>query len=271
VLGIILMEIRSELRSQSTTDGGRPHHATVLEVNRSDGYGYCTWRENPAGTAARLRVHEFPTAALAMLALRRSARSGAGPNLYFVTPLGAMLQQNRTCTATSLGSIRPPPPGHEHLEPPRPPLFARPDVEGHTLTMRNSYFGDSTETGAPTRPTAAAEGGRSPRPARSRTSCSRRDAGGVATCGGRARTRRRLRACYDVATGVASELRSDANYSRSPACDGLAESALADGRVPGPGGTTTGSGAERLCGGTWATRTSPRSEGRSDGSLDPCP
>ena len=81
--------------------------------------------------------------------------------------------------------------------------------------------------------------------------------------------------CYDVATGVASELQDDGDYARvSCLADGLADSPLADGRVPDVGESyyylVRG---ENVCGvGTWGdSNITPDPRDALDGSLDPCP
>ncbi len=250
-------------------------------VAQSDGYLYVA-EENREGTAARLRVHGFPTAAQVMLALPTERDvTPTAPNLYFVSTAGAMLQQNPDVYGYELGLDPTSPAGDTSTwDPPStssPPLGL--DAGGdNTLTMRNSYFGDLDGDGrGDATDCSPREGGALAPPGEvTNLLLSRGTPSGTASLQWASQDSAVGRdTCYDVATGVSSELSSDQDYSRvSCLADGLADSPYSDGRVPDPGeGYYYLVRGQNICGvGTWGdSNITPDPRDSLDGSLDPCP
>ena len=77
----------------------------AIRVNRADGYAYLyVAEENPAHTAARLRIHDLPTSPNVLLVLpTENAGAVPAPNLFLVTPNGVMVQQNPDVIGYELG------------------------------------------------------------------------------------------------------------------------------------------------------------------------
>lgn len=262
---------------------GYERDVDATRVNRSDGYGFLYVAEqNPAHTNARLRIHDLPTALTPLLVLPTEGVGAVpSPNLYLVTPGGAMLQQNPDVLGYEFG-LDPTSAIHDTLGW-DPPSLTSPqrgfDAGGdNTLSMRNSYFndidGDGIGDGADCAPLEA--GVWAPPVEVTGVKVDRVVSTGVTSIRWSSQaTTVGAAACYDIATGFAADLTADDGFAQASCfADDLSGVSLPDLRPLADGAAYWYLvRAENLCGtGTWGnSNVVPDPRDQIDGALDPCP
>lgn len=262
---------------------GYERDVDAFRVDQVEGVFYLyVAEENPAHTAARLRVHDLPTAPPVLLVLPvEGAGAAPAPNLYLVAPSGAMVQQNPDVIGYELG-VDPTSAVHDTHAWDPPSLNPPPrgfDAGGdNTLTMWNSYFGDIDGDGlADAVDCEPLEGGVGAAPG---------EVGGVVV--GKVNSSgltfvawdsvgplAGAATCYDIAIGLTSELIADDGYAQV-AClaNDVPAASLSHSAVPASGSAYYYliRGQNRCGTGTWGDANivpDPRDD--LDGIFDPCP